>query len=463
MYSYNSGFNNHFATEALPNALPTACNSPQKVNYGLIAEQLSGTAFTLPRNENLHSWLYRIRPAAVHRPFSKLPTSLVNNFDTHSSDQCESTPNQLRWSPFPIPDTPIDFSMGINTVCGQGNPSTRTGISLLFLLFIGLAIHVYGCNTGMKKKAMYNSDGDFLIVPQLGDLNVKTEMGHLHVSPGEILVIPGIIKYLISSIRFAVDFTDGPRRGYILEVYDRHFELPDLGPIGSNGLANPRDFLYPVAAYEDIDDTTYEIINKYQGHLFAAQQDHSPFDVVAWHGNYAPFKYDLAKFNTINTVSYDHPDPSIFTVLTVKSGQPGVALADFVIFPPRWMVAENTFRPPYFHRNCMAEFMGLISGGYDAKEEGFVPGGASLHSIMTGHGPDADVFSKASTEKLQPVKLRPDGLAFMFETNQSLSVSKWALSNEKHMGGSVLQSEYYTCWTRMKKFFDPNNINAGPQ
>ena len=254
---------------------------------------------------------------------------------------------------------------------------------------------------------------------------------------------------------------DKTARGYILEVYDRHFELPDLGPIGANGLANPRDFLYPVAFFEDLEEE-FTILNKYQGYLFASSQDHSPFDVVAWHGNYAPFKYDLSRFNTVNTVSYDHPDPSIFTVLTVKSGQPGVALADFVIFPPRWMVAENTFRPPYFHRNCMSEFMGLISGTYDAKKEGFVPGGASLHSIMTAHGPDRQVFEKASKEPLEPMKLNPNGLAFMFESNQMMSVAKSALDKAAGSAGKVLQTEYYKVWQGMGKYFDPNNINAGP-
>jgi homogentisate 1,2-dioxygenase len=254
------------------------------------------------------------------------------------------------------------------------------------------------------------------------------------------------------SIRFSVRLPDGPSRGYILETYDRHWEIPDLGPIGANGLANPRDFLYPTASYEDVDTgASFKIITKYQNHFFYLEQQHSPFDIVAWHGNYAPFKYDLRRFNTINTVSFDHPDPSIFTVLTVKSGNPGVALADFVIFPPRWMVAENTFRPPYFHRNCMSEFMGLISGGYDAKAEGFLPGGASLHSAMSAHGPDASTFEKASSEELKPVKLRPDGLAFMFETNCILSVSSWALTE-----GSGLQKNYYACWQNMPKKFNPN-------
>eukprot|EP00842_Homolaphlyctis_polyrhiza_P001677 jgi/Hompol1/250/HPOL_004117-RA len=367
-YVYQSGFGNTFETEALPGALPVGRNSPQKVAYGLYAEQLSGTAFTVPRHDQQRDWLYRIRPSVCHNPFVRIPSEkLVRNFsvvgDEDPKVECEATPNQLRWSPFEVPaGTKANFVQGLHTMCGAGSPSSRNG----------LAIHLYSANTDMVNEAFYNADGDFLIVPQQGTLDIQTELGFLKVSPGEIVVIQ-------RGIRYSVSLPDGPSRGYICEIFDGHFELPGLGPIGANGLANPRDFLYPVAAYEDKEGVEYTIINKYQGYLFATTQTHSPFDVVAWHGNYAPYKYDLSRFNTINTVSFDHPDPSIFTVLTAKSSTPGVALADFVIFPPRWMVAENTFRPPYYHRNCMAEFMGLISGGYDAKQEGFVPGGASLH------------------------------------------------------------------------------------
>lgn len=348
-----------------------------------------------------------------------------------------STPNQLRWSPFafPPPGTHVTFVQGLKTIAAAGDPSTRTGLSIL----------TYTCNTSMHRTAFYSADGDMLIVPQQGRLVLTTEMGILDVAPTEIVVVP-------RGIKFKIDVVDGDSRGYILETYDRRWELPDLGPIGANGLANPRDFLYPVAAYEDIDTgTPFTIISKYQGAMFLLQQAHSPFDVVAWHGNFAPFKYDLKRFNAINTVSFDHPDPSIFTVLTVKSGTPGVALADFVIFPPRWMVAENTFRPPWFHRNCMTEFMGLICGEYDAKADGFQPGGASLHSAYTAHGPDAATFIKASsTETPQvPVKIPETNLAFMFETSLMLSVSRWAIEE------APLQKSYFKCWEDMPKLFDP--------
>ncbi|KAJ1332605.1 homogentisate 1,2-dioxygenase [Batrachochytrium salamandrivorans] len=452
-YKYQSGLGTPLS-EALVGALPQGMNNPQRAPYGLYAEQLSGTAFTVPREDQQRTWLYRIRPSVCHAPFKRIEsTQLVRSFsivnDQDPNVECESTPNQLRWSPFEMPTEPnTDFIRGLHTICGAGGAATRSGI----------AIHVYASNGDMVNTAFYNSDGDFLIVPQEGELIIKTELGILAVAPGEIAVIQ-------RGIRYSVSFPSGTGRGYVLEIFDRHFELPGLGPIGANGLANHATFC-PVASYEDIDNIVgdgFAIINKFQGYLCMTTQGHSPFDVVAWHGNYVPYKYNLSLFNTINTVSFDHPDPSIFTVLTAKSSVPGVALADFVIFPPRWMVAENTFRPPYYHRNCMSEYMGLISGGYDAKKEGFLPGGASLHSMMTAHGPDRDTFDKASVAKLEPIKLRPDGLAFMFETNQMLSVSKWALKKIPGTGGDVLQPDYYKCWQDLKKYFDPSDINAGPK
>ncbi|KAJ3414857.1 hypothetical protein HDV05_005921 [Chytridiales sp. JEL 0842] len=428
--SYNSGFGNEFATEALEGALPKGRNSPQVCPYGLYAEQLSGTAFTVPRTHNLRTWMYKIQPSVSHLPYTPVPKS----FNPHLTDvEMVKTPNQLRWDPFKVPENgeKKTFVEGLKVLAGCGDPSSRSGLSIV----------IYAANKDMENEAFYNADGDMLIVPQMGKLHIRTEMGFLYVEPTEIVVIP-------RGIKFSVKLPDGPSRGYILETFDRHWELPDLGPIGANGLANPRDFLYPTASYEDT-TSPFKIITKYQSSLFTLTQSHSPFNTVAWHGNYAPFKYNLKNFNTINTVSFDHPDPSIFTVLTVKSGNPGVALADFVIFPPRWMVGENTFRPPYFHRNCMAEFMGLIDGGYDAKQGGFLPGGGSLHSAMSAHGPDAATFEKASNEELKPVKLRPDGLAFMFETCFMLSVASWALDEKE--GG--LQGDYYTCWQGMPKKF----------
>eukprot|EP01098_Paradermamoeba_levis_P016930 TRINITY_DN942_c0_g1_i1.p1 TRINITY_DN942_c0_g1~~TRINITY_DN942_c0_g1_i1.p1 ORF type:complete len:431 (-),score=97.56 TRINITY_DN942_c0_g1_i1:139-1431(-) len=414
-YQYQPGFGNHFSTEAVAGALPIGCNSPQQCPHGLYAEQLSGAAFTVPRANQQRSWLYRIRPSVVHKPFTKTSSGLLDN------NPSVVDPDQTRWKPFPIPENPQDFVEGLVTVAGAGDPSSKSG----------LAIHIYLANKSMQDKCLYNSDGDFLIVPQQGKLELQTEFGWLEVPPGEIAVVQRGIKFAVH--------VEGPSRGYILEVFNGHFKIPDLGPIGANGLANPRDFLSPVAAFED-KASKFTLVNKFMGELFEAETDRSPFDVVAWHGNYSPFKYDLSLFNAMNSVTFDHPDPSIFTVLTCQSNEAGVAVADFVIFPPRWCVQENTFRPPYYHRNCMTEYMGLITGAYEAKKEGFVPGGGSLHSCMSAHGPDTTTFLKCSAEELKPVKLFTGSLAFMFETTYMLKISKFA-HNE-----SLKDVNYYKCW-----------------
>ncbi|XP_013078616.2 homogentisate 1,2-dioxygenase-like isoform X1 [Biomphalaria glabrata] len=429
---YMSGFGNEFASEdsRCPGALPVGQNNPQKCAYGLYAEQLSGSAFTAPRNENERTWLYRIRPSVIHKPFKKISSGLV----THNWDAVDPNPNQLRWQPFDFPKSQQDFSEGIATICGAGDPKSRHGI----------AVHIFTCNKPMGNKCFYNSDGDFLIVPQHGALFIRTEMGRMNVAPNEICVIQ-------RGIRFSVNVEENTR-GYILEVFSDHFQLPNLGPIGANGLANPRDFLTPVAWFED-KEVEFTVVNKYHGHLFEATQGHSPFDVVAWHGNYAPYKYDLSKFMVINCVAFDHADPSIFTVLTCPSLKPGTAVADFVIFPPRWSVQEHTFRPPYYHRNCMSEFMGLIYGNYEAKEEGFKPGGGSLHSIMTPHGPDFDCFEKASNAKLEPQKIAEGTMAFMFESSLSMAVTEWANTTK-------VDSDYYQCWQPLLKHFALPNIEG---
>ncbi|XP_055706109.1 homogentisate 1,2-dioxygenase isoform X2 [Phlebotomus papatasi] len=429
-YKYLTGFGSHFATEdpRCPDTLPVGQNSPQKCARGLYAEQLSGSAFTAPRTENTRSWLYRIRPSVVHTPFTRY--NGAPHFHDNWSEQ-PPDPNQMRWNPFDVPLTgTVDFVDGFHTICGAGDARGRHGV----------AVHVYLCNAPMVNRAFYNSDGDFLIVPQQGSLDIVTEFGRIHVEPNEIVVIQ-------QGMRFSVSVT-GPTRGYILEVYDNHFRLPDLGPIGANGLANPRDFKTPVAWFEDREVDSFKIISKFQGALFVATQKHSPFDVVAWHGNYAPYKYSLADFMVINSVSFDHCDPSIFTVLTCPSSKPGTAIADFVIFPPRWSVQEHTFRPPYYHRNCMSEFMGLIFGSYEAKEGGFRPGGASLHSMMTPHGPDKNCFEGASNAKLQPQRVADGTQSFMFESSLSMAVTKWGAETCQK-----LDAKYYECWQALEKHF----------
>ncbi|MDR6789521.1 homogentisate 1,2-dioxygenase [Sphingomonas sp. BE138] len=416
---YLPGFGNHVSTEAVPGALPIGRNSPQKVPFGLYAEQLSGTAFTAPRHENRRSWLYRLRPTAQHPAFT--PYTGARHLKSAPFDTPPS-PNRMRWDPLPWPDAPTDWLDSLVTYGGNGSVAEQTGV----------AIHLYAATADMDR-AFFSADGELLIVPQDGGLAIDTELGRLDVAPLQIALIP-------RGVRFRVRLADSGRaRGYVCENFGAPFRLPDLGPIGANGLANPRDFEAPVAWFEDRDEPCV-VVQKFQGGLWQTTLDHSPFDVVAWHGNLTPYRYDLTRFNTINTVSFDHPDPSIFTVLTSPSETPGTANCDFVIFPPRWMVAEGTFRPPWFHRNVMSEFMGLIAGAYDAKEGGgFVPGGASLHNQMNGHGPDQTSYEKAVASDLKPVKI--DGtMAFMFETRHVVRTTIWAQTSP------TMQLDYDAVW-----------------
>jgi homogentisate 1,2-dioxygenase len=426
MHRYLSGFGNEQASEALPGALPEGQNAPQRHPRGLYTEQISGTAFTAPRKDNRRSWLYRIRPPAAHPAYRRIDNGLMRSAPF---DEAEPPPNRLRWNPLPFPEPPADFIDGLVTMGGNGDAGLRSGI----------AVHVYCATTSMDRRVFFDADGELLIVPQQGRVLLDTEFGEIEAAPGEIAVIPRGVK-----LRMALP--DGKARGYVCENYGELFRLPELGAIGANGLANPRDFLTPVAAYEERDER-FEVIVKFAGNLWATEIDHSPLDVVAWHGNYAPYKYNLARFNTLGTISFDHPDPSIFTVLTAPSEMPGTANCDFVIFPPRWLVAEHTFRPPWFHRNVMNEFMGLVHGVYDAKAEGFVPGGMSLHNCMSAHGPDAATYEQASTAELQPQKIE-NTLAFMFEARFPIRPTRFALETP------ALQRDYDACWRDLRKLFD---------
>lgn len=361
----------------------------------------------------------------MHKAYKPLPALTEKTF----FKPAHINPNQMRWNPLkPLTGSFID---GIRTVCGTGPGHEQRGIQ----------VHLYSFNQGMKNRYFMNADGDFLFVPQSGKIQIKTELGWIEAEPGEIVVVPRGMKFQVNPLQEGAACA-----GYIGENFGAPFRLPDLGPIGANGLAHRRHFLTPVAAFEDLEGQ-FELIGKFNGHLWSAEMGHSPLDVVAWHGNYVPYKYDLRKFNTINTVSYDHPDPSIFTVLTSPSDTPGVANVDFAIFPPRWMVAEDTFRPPYFHRNCMSEYMGLIYGVYDAKTAGgFAPGGGSLHNFYSAHGPDADAFEKASHAELKPHKIQ-DTMAFMFESRTAYMVTDFALEKE------IIQDDYQECWQTFKKHF----------
>ena len=370
--SYLNGFGNEHETEALAGALPIGRFSPQRVNHGLYAEQFSSTAFTAPRAANRRTWLYRIRPSVVQGDYE--PCTGTGR-GIHTGPLAGPTPpNMFRWDPLPLPGAGVDLLDGMTTIATCGDALAQTG----------LGIHLYAASAAMNQRYFYSADGEWLFSPQQGELLLRTECGRLHLQPGDIAVVP-------RGMKFAVDRPAGPVRGYICENYGAPLTLPERGPVGANGFANDRDFQYPVAAYEDIEGD-FELLCKFGGHLYRAAIGHSPLDVVAWTGNSAPYKYALSRFNVMGSVSYDHPDPSIYTVLTSPSDTAGVANLDFVIFPPRWMVAEDTFRPPWYHRNIMSEYMGLIEGVYDAKEEGFVPGGSSLHNCMSPHGPEAAVF-----------------------------------------------------------------------
>ena len=431
-YRYQPGFGNEFVTEAVGGALPAGRNSPQRAPLGLYAEQFSGAAFTQPRAVSRRTWVYRIMPSAAHPPFARIGNGSLR---AGPFDEIEPDPNRLRWNPLPLPAGPADFIDGLYTIGGNGDPRTRTG----------MAVHLYAATASMTDRYFVDADGELLFVPQEGALILRTELGPVRLRPGEIGLIP-------RGIRFRVELAGGPARGYLCENYGAPFTLPERGPIGANGLASERDFLAPTAAFEE-GGTAVQVVQKFGGNLWAADYDHSPLDVVAWHGNYTPVKYDTARFMVIGTVSFDHPDPSIYTVLTSASEIPGLANVDFVIFPPRWLVGEDTFRPPWFHRNVMSEFMGLVHGAYDAKAEGFLPGGASLHNTFSAHGPDAETFARASTEDLQPQKVT-DTLAFMFE-------SRWMIiPTRQAMQAAHRQADYDAVWSGLARAFPAAGVTS---
>ncbi len=431
--TYLSGFGNTFETEALPGALPVGRNSPQKPKYGLYAEQLSGSPFTAPQHSNQRSWLYRIRPGVRHfGAFRAVDAGMLRT--APCIEHSEPALGPLRWSPPPFPEEKITFASGLRTVTTAGDAEAQAG----------MAVHLLFVSASMIREHFVNTDGELLIVLQQNRLRFCTEFGVIEVEPGEICVIPrGVV--------FRVELINGPARGYVCENYGGAFALPNRGPIGANCLANARDFKAPVASFEEVDEPCTLLV-KWGGGLHSCEVPYSPIDVVAWHGNYYPYKYDLRQFSPVGAILFDHPDPSIFTVLTSQSETPGTANIDFIIFPDRWAVAEDTFRPPWFHRNIMSEFMGLIYGVYDAKPDGFTPGGFSLHNTMLPHGPDDEAFQKASNSELKPVKIA-NSLAFMFETRFRQRVTKYAGELPE------MQHNYADCWSRLKKQFNAGAIS----
>jgi homogentisate 1,2-dioxygenase len=426
---YMSGFGNGFETEALPGALPVGRNSPQKCPYGLYAEQLSGSPFTAPRTTNERSWLYRIRPTVSH--WGRFEPADIGLWRTAPAREVELPIGPLRWDPVPLPEKPLSFVEGIHTVTTAGDAGSQAG----------MAAHLYLVTRSMEDECFYNADGEMLFVPQEGELRLRTEFGIIEIEPGEIAVIP-------RGVKLRVELMGGPARGYLCENYGGALTLPERGPIGANCMANQRDFLAPVAAYEDKDAPSRMYV-KWGGTLWVTELQHSPLDTVAWHGNYYPYKYDLRRYSPVGPILFDHADPSIFTCLTSPSETPGTANIDFVVFCDRWMVAENTFRPPWYHMNVMSEFMGLVYGRYDAKPHGFVPGGCSLHNTLLPHGPDKDAFEGASNEELKPRK-QAGTMAFMFETRFPQRVTAWAA------GIPQLQKDYGYYGHALNKHFDPN-------
>jgi homogentisate 1,2-dioxygenase len=427
--AYMTGFENSFATEAVPGALPVMRNSPQKAPHGLYAEQLSGSAFTAPRSSNRRTWFYRVRPSVKHgRGFREVDRGLIRTAPCR--DESSLPIAQMRWRPVPVPPEPCTFLSGLRTICTAGDVYMQAG----------MASHVYVANRSMDDDYFYNADGEMLLVPQENGISVFTECGLIEAGPGEIVVVP-------KGMKFKVDLPQGSARGYVCENYGSYFTLPERGPIGANCLANARDFLTPVAAYEE-KERPCRLFVKAQGRLYQTDLPQSPLDVVAWHGNFAPVKYDLRRFSPVGSILFDHPDPSIYTVLTSASCTPGTANVDFVIFPERWIVMEDSFRPPWYHMNVMSEFMGLIYGVYDAKPGGFVPGGMSLHNALIPHGPDAEAFDKASNKPLTPEKLSGT-MAFMFETRFPLSPTAYA------SGLDLIDGGYPSCWDGIDRKFRP--------
>jgi homogentisate 1,2-dioxygenase len=428
MVDYQSGFGNGFETEAIPGALPIGRNSPQQVAYGLYAEQLSGSPFTAPRVSNERSWLYRIRPSVQH--VGRFRRAEPGLWCSAPESDWAAPIGPMRWDPFPIPEARQTFLGGMCTITTAGDVATHSG----------MAAHVYLATSSMEDEYFYNGDGEMLVVLQQGGLRFWTEFGVIDAEPGEIVIIP-------RGVKMRVELRGEPARGYVCENYGGAFTLPERGPIGANCLANPRDFLTPVAAYEQR-DVASRLYVRWGGVMWSTDLGHSPLDVVAWHGNYAPYKYDLRRYSPVGPLLFDHADPSIYTTLTSPSETPGTANVDFVLFPDRWLVSEDTFRPPWYHMNVMSEFMGLVYGVYDAKPHGFVPGGISLHNCMTPHGPDAEAFAHASTVQLQPERLRGT-MAFMFETRFPQRVSRFAAEAPQ------LQADYADCWSGLVMRFQP--------
>jgi homogentisate 1,2-dioxygenase len=425
------GFGAPLQSEALPGALPLHQNSPRHAPYGLYPEQLSGTAFGLPRHKNLRTWLYRIRPSAQQSPFRPLRHETFTTAFT--SEPVE--PNLFGWRPCPIPSAGQDFVDGIVTLGGAGDGHSRRGY----------ALHWFTANRSMDNRAFCNADGDFLLVPQLGELTLVTELGVLEVGTGQIALLP-------RGLRYSVVLRSPAARGFIAEVYGRHFELPERGVIGANGLADARHFRTSTAWFEDRLELGYRITSKLGGVLYDAQQDYSPYDVVAWHGNYVPYVYDLAAFVPVSNVRVDHPDPSIYSVVSCPLDETGSNLLDLIVFPPRWDPTEHTFRPPFFHRNATMEWNAVVRS--DSSDGALFESGVSfLTPPMTPHGVTSAAVERAfrldEATAAVPHRSSDQSLWIQFESSLPLQLSPLAREPSR----AIL--DWPTVWGAYRNHFRP--------
>jgi homogentisate 1,2-dioxygenase len=403
-----AGFCNFHESETLPGALPVDQNSPRSSPYGLYAEQLNATGFVAPREANRRSWMYRIRPSAEQGPLAPLAHERLRG--DFSGEPVEA--NLAGWGPLPFPASPTDFVDGLATLGGAGSPSSRRGY----------AVHLYAANRGMEDRCFSDADGDLLLLPEEGSLTLLTELGVLQVHPGQLALVP-------RGVRFSVLLGGSRARGYVGESFGRPFSLPERGPVGANGLADARHFRGPVARHEERLCPGYRVTVKLGGALFEATQDHSPFDVVAWHGNHFPTVYDLAAFSPAGNARVDHIDPSIHTVLTSPLDEAGANGLDLVVFTPRWDATEHTFRPPYFHRNVATELNGIIREVASAGSP-FARGCCFLTPSFTPHGVLATGVERTlalDDERADQARRSADSsLWFQFESTLPFSPTAWA-------------------------------------
>ncbi|KAF4335858.1 homogentisate 1 2-dioxygenase [Fusarium beomiforme] len=426
-YEYQPGWGNRHQSEVIPGTLPIGQNNPQDRGFGLYTEGITYSSFAAPRGLNMSTYMYRARPSAAHQGYSRIETkSHIENCFLSLNPKVEPLYQQAEWSPFPLPreDETIDFTDGLHTLGGSGDPNLRQGI----------AVYVYMINSSMINKAYCNTDGDFLITPQLGIIDIQTEMGRLFVQPGEICVIQ-------RGVRFRINLAEGVpvARGHIAEVWGSMWELPDLGPIGGHGLANPRDFLYPVAHIDEDLHVPFKIVVKNNGKHVVISQDHSPFDVVAWHGNCVPYKYDLTKFVAQNSTSVDHTDPSINTVLTAKSVDPHVPLADYLWFGPR-----------------ATEMLACIYGAGLGRSDDFLPGGCSYEGGHTPHGGFGEEYiTEAILQHNEPRRILENQMTIMVESSRTFLFTEYA---REICGVLHKQGTDYRVWDKLPDRFSAHRL-----